>query len=163
LHSFSLANRILKAQDAAAYLHHRRELRLQSFQGATMSTLRYEPWALLNRLQRESAWTPAVDVHEEPERYTVRADLPGVEAKDIHVTADDGLLTIRGERHIEKREEHKGFERLERAEGAFLRRFTLPEKVRTEEIKARHNNGVLEIVIPKQPLPEVRRVEVQVN
>jgi HSP20 family protein len=128
-----------------------------------MTTLRYEPWTLLNRLQSDIAWTPAVDVHEEPEHFTVRADLPGVDAKDIHVTADNGLLIIRGERHIEKREDHKGYERLERAEGAFLRRFTLPEKVRTEEIKARHNNGVLEIVIPKQPLPAVRRVEVQVN
>lgn len=128
-----------------------------------MTTLRYEPWTLLNRLQSDIAWTPAVDVHEEPEQFTVRADLPGVDAKDIHVTADNGLLTIRGERRIEKREDHKGYERLERAEGSFMRRFTLPEKVRTEEIKARHNNGVLEIVIPKQPLPAVHRVEVQVN
>jgi HSP20 family protein len=128
-----------------------------------MTTLLYEPWKLLNRLPNDVAWTPAVDVHEEPERYTVRADLPGVDAKDIHVTADNGLLTIRGERHIEKRAEQKGFERLERVEGAFLRRFTLPEKVRAEEIKARHTNGVLEIEIPKQPQPAVRRVEVQVN
>lgn len=128
-----------------------------------MTTLVYEPWTLLNRLHSDSAWTPAVDVHEESERYTVRADLPGVDAKDIHVTADNGLLTIRGERRIEKREDQKGFERLERVDGAFLRRFTLPAKVRTEEIKARHNNGVLEIEIPKLPVPEVRRVEVQVN
>ena len=128
-----------------------------------MTTLLYEPWTLLNRLPSDIAWTPAVDVHEEPERYTVRADLPGVEPKDIHVTADNGLLTIRGERRIEKRTEQKGFERLERVGGAFLRRFTLPEQVRADEIKARHNNGVLEIEIPKQPLPAVRRVEVQVN
>jgi len=134
-----------------------------------MSTLHYQPWTLINRLQREivaaetTAWAPAVDVHEEPEHYTVRADLPGVEAKDIHVTADDGLLTIRGERHIEKREGHKGFERLERADGAFLRRFSLPDTVRTDEIKARHTNGVLEVLIPKQPVPAARRVEVQVN
>jgi HSP20 family protein len=128
-----------------------------------MTTLHYEPWTLMNRLQRDFAWTPAVDVHEQPESYTLRADLPGVEAKDIHVTADDGLLTIRGERHIERRDDHQGFERLERADGAFLRRFTLPEKVRADEIKARHTNGVLEVIIPKQPVPEVRRVEVQVN
>jgi HSP20 family protein len=128
-----------------------------------MTTLRFEPWTLLNRQPNDIAWTPAVDVHEEPERYTVRADLPGVDAKDIQVTADNGLLTISGERRIEKREERKGYERIERAEGAFLRRFTLPEKVRADEIKARHNNGVLEIVIPKQPVPAARRVEVQVN
>ena len=53
-------------------------------------------------------------MHEEPDRYTVRADLPGVEAKDIDVTADDGVLTIRGSRRIEKRDNQKGYERLER-------------------------------------------------
>ncbi len=147
-----------------------------------MNIVRYEPWRLMGRLHREidqlfgdalansgtvnadaSAWTPAVDVYEEPERFTVHADLPGVEPKDIHVTADKGVLTIRGTRRIEKRESQKGFERLERIEGEFLRRFTLPENARAEDIKARHTNGVLEIVIPKQPIVEPRRVSVEVN
>jgi HSP20 family protein len=147
-----------------------------------MNIVRYEPWRLMGRLHREidqlfgdalsnsgavstdaSAWTPAVDVHEEPERFTVHADLPGVEAKDIHVTADKGVLTIRGTRRIERRENQKGFERLERIEGEFLRRFTLPENARAEDIKAKHSNGVLEVVIPKQPIVEPRRVSVEVN
>ena len=147
-----------------------------------MNIVRYEPWRLMGRLHREidqlfgdalansatvgetaSAWTPAVDVHEEPDHFTVHADLPGVEAKDIQVTADKGVLTIKGARHIEKRASQKGFERLERIEGEFLRRFTLPENARAEEIKARHSNGVLEVVIPKQPVAEPRRVSVEVN
>jgi HSP20 family protein len=147
-----------------------------------MNTLRYEPWNLMHNLHREIdhafgdafaapaanseravTWTPTVDVHEEPDRFTVHADLPGVDAKNIHVTAENGLLTIRGERQFEKRENRKGFERLERAEGSFLRRFTLPENVRADEIKARHTNGVLEVVIPKQAAPEPRRVNVEVN
>ena len=82
---------------------------------------------------------------------------------DIQVTADKGVLTIRGARRIEKRENHKGFERLERIEGDFLRRFTLPENARADEITARHTNGVLEVVIPKQPVVEPRRVNVEVN
>ena len=147
-----------------------------------MNIVHYEPWRLVGRLHREidqlfgdtvtnsasagksaSTWTPAVDVHEEPEHFTVRADLPGVEPKDIQVTADKGVLTIKGARHIGKREDRKGYERLERIEGEFLRRFTLPENARVEDIKARHNNGVLEIVIPKQPVVEPRRVSVEVN
>ena len=146
-----------------------------------MNIVRYEPWRLVGKLHREldqlfgdsfatagdgnqiAAWTPSVDVHEEPDRYTVRADLPGVEAKDIHVTAEEGVLTIRGSRRIEQRENHKGYERLERVAGDFLRRFSLPENARAEEIKAKHTNGVLEVVIPKVPVVEPRRVNVEVN
>ena len=146
-----------------------------------MNIVRYEPWRLMGRLHREIdqlfgdthatagkanpivAWTPSVDVHEEPDRYTVRADLPGVEAKDIHVTAEEGVLTIRGSRQVEKRENHKGYERLERVAGDFLRRFSLPENAHAEDIKAKHSNGVLEVVIPKTPVVEPRRVNVEVN
>ena len=146
-----------------------------------MNIVRYEPWRLMGRLHREIdqlfgdafatetddskivAWTPSVDVHEEPDRYTVRADLPGVEAKDIDVTAADGVLTIRGSRQIEKRDNQKGYERLERLSGDFLRRFTLPENARADDIKAKHNNGVLEVLIPKTPVVEPRRVSVEVN
>jgi HSP20 family protein len=146
-----------------------------------MNIVRYEPWRLMGRLHREIdqlfgdtlatesdgnkaiAWTPSVDVHEEPDHYTVRADLPGVEPKDIDVTAADGLLTIRGSRRIDKRDNQKGYERLERIAGDFLRRFSLPENARAEDIKAKHSNGVLEVVIPKTPVVEPRRVSVEVN
>jgi len=147
-----------------------------------MNIVHYEPWNLMNRLHREIdsifgdsfatpaadsaravSWIPTVDVREDADRFTVHADLPGVEAKDVQVTADNGTLTIRGERRFEKKDGKKGFERLERVEGSFLRRFTLPDNVRAEEIKARHNNGVLEIVIPKQAVPEPRRINVDVN
>jgi HSP20 family protein len=147
-----------------------------------MNIVRFEPWRLMGHLHREidqlfsdtqanparanetaGSWAPAVDVHEEPERFTVQADLPGVQPSDIQVTADKGVLTIRGARRIEKRDSQKGFERLERIEGDFLRRFTLPENARADQITARHSNGVLEVVIPKQPVVEPRRVNVEVN
>ena len=147
-----------------------------------MNIVRFEPWRLMGHLHREidqlfgdtpaasasaadrsAAWIPAVDVLEEPERFTVHADLPGVLPADIQVTADKGVLTIRGARRIEKRDSQKGYERLERIEGDFLRRFTLPENARAVEITAKHTNGVLEVVIPKQPVVEPRRVNVEVN
>ena len=143
-----------------------------------MTIVRYEPWALLNRFQQqfdravgESAdgadsasvsWIPHVDVREEAERFLVVADVPGVEGKDIEITADKGVLTIRGERRSEKKKASAdGFERVERATGTFLRRFTLPESAEAEAIKARHVNGVLEVSIPKRPQEQPRRISVQ--
>lgn len=131
-----------------------------------MSPVRYEPWTLIDQIfgnPRAVSWAPSVDVREDQDGFTVQADLPGVEPKDIQVTADDGTLTIRGERRLDKKEAVKGFQRLERVEGSFLRRFTLPDNVKAEEIKARHTNGVLEIVIPKQAAAQPRRVNIEVN
>jgi HSP20 family protein len=113
--------------------------------------------------EADASWVPSVDIHELPDRFVVLADLPGVEPKDIDVTADNGVLTLRGRRQFERRETQKGFERLERVSGAFLRRFTLPDNVQSDQIKARHNNGVLEVTIPKVAAPEPRRVSVETH
>ena len=147
-----------------------------------MTLIRFEPWNVLDRLHRQVdqifgdsfsapaaaseasvTWIPGVDVHEESDKFVVRADLPGVEPKDISITTDNGVLTLRGERHIERRENQKGFERLERVEGAFLRRFTLPNNVQQDQIKARHINGVLEVTIPKVAAPEPKRGSVEAH
>jgi len=147
-----------------------------------MTLIRYEPWNVLDRLHRQIdqlfgdsfaspaastessvAWIPSVDIHEEADKFVVRADLPGVESKDISVTAENRVLTVRGERHFERNTSQKGFERLERVGGAFLRRFTLPENVQEDQIKARHLNGVLEVTIPKVAAPEPRRVSVETH
>jgi HSP20 family protein len=145
-----------------------------------MAIVRYEPWTLMNRLHDQLgqifgesfaapaassspnvSWIPSVDVHEENDRFVVHADVPGVDPKDIEVTAQDGVLTIRGERKYEKRANATGFERVERVAGTFLRRFTLPETAQTDAIKAKQTNGVLEVVIPKQPKVQPKRVEVE--
>jgi len=147
-----------------------------------MTLIRYEPWRVIDRLHRQIdqvfgdsfgapaassesavAWVPTVDIHEEADKFIVRADLPGVEPKDISITAENRVLTLRGERHFERSEAARGFERLERVEGAFLRRFTLPNNVQDDQIKARHVNGVLEVTIPKTPTPEPRRVNVETH
>jgi HSP20 family protein len=141
-----------------------------------MTILRYEPWALVSRFHRQLdqalnteadsadaakvSWIPRVDIHEEAERFVVVADVPGVEGKDIEITAEKGVLTVRGERRSEK-SSNDGFARVERASGSFLRRFTLPESADAEAIKATHNNGVLEISIPKRPQEQPRRIEIQ--
>jgi HSP20 family protein len=122
----------------------------------TMTIFRYEPWR-----QTSVAWIPSVDVREEDSRFVVYADLPGVEAKDIEITAEKGVLTLRGERKSETKTEGTGFERVERVAGSFLRRFTLPETANADGISARHVNGVLEVTIPKQEQVQPKRVTVQ--
>jgi len=141
-----------------------------------MTVLRYEPWSLVNRLHRQldeafsgtagaadsdaAWWIPQVDIHEEPERFAVLVDVPGVESKDIEITAEKGVLTIRGERHARTEEDSNGYRRLERRSGKFLRRFTLPESANTDAIAAKHTHGVLEVTIPKQAKLQPRRIEV---
>lgn len=145
-----------------------------------MTLVSYEPWSLVNRLHRQLdqafnntaattdtastqrvSWIPRVDIHEEADRFVVFADVPGVEAKDIDITAEKDVLTIRGERRTENKTSDKnGYERIERTSGSFLRRFTLPESANTESIKAKQTNGVLEISIPKHPQVQPRRISV---
>jgi HSP20 family protein len=145
-----------------------------------MTIVRYEPWAFVSRVQRHLdralgetqgladgadatrvSWIPHVDIREEAERFVVAADVPGVEPKDIEITADKGVLTVKGERSSQKNATADGYERVERASGTFLRRFTLPESADAEAIRATHVNGVLELSIPKRPQEQPRRIAVQ--
>ena len=132
-----------------------------------MTIVRYEPWSLVDRLTRQFetartvAWIPSVDVHEEADRYVVRADLPGVNPDDIEITAEAGVLTLKGERKVSEQASEGSYQRIERVTGNFVRRFTLPEAAQTDAIKATHVNGVLELSIPKQVKPEPRRIKVE--
>ncbi len=145
-----------------------------------MTLISYQPWHVVNRLQRQlgqilsdstaasadsdsPTWIPTVDVLEESDKFVVRADLPGVETKDISITAENRVLTLKGQRAFTRSENQTGYSRLERAEGSFLRRFTLPDTVQDDQITARHINGVLEVTIPKQPTPAPRQVSVETH
>jgi HSP20 family protein len=123
-----------------------------------MTIVHYEPWRLINRFHR---WLPVVDVHKEAERFVVRADLPAVDLKDVGITAEKGVLAIRGQRHAEKRNNTNGHERVERVSGAFLRRFSPPGSAETAAIKAKQSNSVLEISIPKLPQVQPQRISVE--
>src|SRR5690606_41725466 len=109
----------------------------------------------------EVAYIPPVEVFEEKDRYVVKADLPGVDPEQIEVTAEKGILTLRGERKAEKRESGDGYERIERVMGSFTRRFALPENVQADAIKAKFTHGVLEVSIPKQPEVAAKRVLIE--
>lgn len=147
-----------------------------------MNMVRYEPWSLLNQLHSEidqlftpqrrrlgednanvatSDWAPAVDIKEEADRFVIHADIPGVDPKDIDVHMENGILTIKGERQSETKEEREGYKRVERVRGSFYRRFSLPDTANAEAISAKSQHGVLELVIPKQQKLQPRRIQVE--
>jgi HSP20 family protein len=155
--------------------------------GTVMSAVRYEPINVLRRFQDEvnrvfnddfhygraaaggtdrsqvatSTWTPAVDVKEEATRFVIIADVPGVEPGNIEITMDNGVLTIKGERVSESRDEASGYSRVERASGSFYRRFSLPDTADEQAVAATSSHGVLEVSIPKKAAVQPRRIAVQ--
>ena len=148
-----------------------------------MAVMRYEPWGVVSQLQNEinrvfgnlndaesssatSEWIPAVDVREYSDRFQLLLDVPRVESKDVEITLDNGVLTVSGNRTEEKTVGSNGAEqpqqqRIERRLGRFYRRFILPDTADAENVNASGRNGVLEIVIPKQPKAQPRRITVK--
>lgn len=144
-----------------------------------MSLVRYNnPWNLLNTLQRElynpafdndnddasvatANWAPSVDISENDKAFTLLADIPGVDPKDIEISMEKGVLTIKGERSSEKVEEDENYRRVERQSGQFYRRFTLPDSADADKIEAKSEHGVLKIIIPKQEVAVSRKIEVK--
>jgi len=137
-----------------------------------MAITRYEPWGLLNQLQRElergvaegstatAEWAPAVDIKEEANRFVIYADIPGVKPEAIDISMHDGVLTIKGEKSSESKTEKEGYKRVERTYGSFYRRFSLPDTANPDAISASSKNGVLEIVIPKREAVLPKKINV---
>ena len=147
-----------------------------------MNIIQYDPWRKIQQLQREmgtmfdrrldtdddaaimatSDWIPAVDIKEEDKRFLIVADVPGVDPDKIEVHMEHGMLSIKGERHEEHKEEKEGYKRVERIHGSFHRRFNLPDTADAEGITAKSRNGTLEISIPKRKgAAATRRIAVE--
>jgi HSP20 family protein len=147
-----------------------------------MNPTRYEPWRHIHHLRSEldrlfepyrnpasddqssvatCEWIPLVDIKEEKDRYVLRADIPGVDPKDIEIIAENGVLTIRGNRPGETRDTQAGYSRVERPCGTFYRRFSLPDTADLAQISARSANGVLEIGIPKLTHTVSRTIKIE--
>ena len=143
-----------------------------------MNLVRFEPWSISDLLHRDldrfaprrgaagdvdkrrTNWVPAVDIVEQKDRFILHADVPGVDPANIEVQMDDGVLSVSGERQVESRDETDGVRRFERVSGRFDRRFALPETADAEGITAKSSSGILEVVIPKLPEVEARRITV---
>jgi HSP20 family protein len=121
------------------------------------------PFELLEESGTMAAWSPAVDVAEDDNAITIKADLPEVEKKDIHVSVENGTLTIRGERKREKEEKKKNYHRIERSYGSYERSFSLPESVDKDRIGAECKNGVLTLTLPKRPEAKAKAIGIEVK
>ena len=111
----------------------------------------------------EGVWAPRVDIVEKEKEYMFLAELPGMDKKDIKLTIENNVLTMTGERKEEKMEKGAEFSRRERFVGKFERSFALPEDVDLDKVKAKMNNGVLEISIAKRPESLPRGIEINVG
>lgn len=123
----------------------------------------FEPGEMLELSSR--TWAPAVDVFARDNDLVVRAELPGVDPeKDVEITVENGALRIRGERKSEHREERENYFHMETSYGSFERTIPLPEGVNTDEIKAVHKQGILEVVVPgAAQAPAPKKIAVQLE
>jgi HSP20 family protein len=120
----------------------------------------------VNRLFSEPnnrPWVPPVDIQETENELIFKADLPGLEMKDIDVRMENATLTIRGERKFEAKKEDGGWHRMERSYGTFERVFTLPNTVDVGNVKADYKNGTLTITLPKKEIAKPRQIKVEVS
>lgn len=110
-----------------------------------------------------ASWTPAVDVRETKDAWVFELELPGVNPANVEVTADQRVLTIRGEKQAQSAAgEEQRWVSLERVTGSFERAFRLPSGVREDSIEARYEHGLLTVTVPKAEKPEARRISVKV-
>jgi HSP20 family protein len=150
-----------------------------------MSLTKYEPMNLLSRMQSElnhffhrsdadfsslfadnqmlisTEWMPRIDIKEDETVYKVTADIPGVDPKDIKVTMENGMLSIKGERKSEKEETKKNYHRRECVMGSFERSFRMPDTADSNKITAKGKNGVLSIEIGKKEVAKAKTIPIQ--
>jgi len=110
-----------------------------------------------------SGWTPALDVYEDKDTLTVKAELPGMKKEDIDISLHDGCLSISGERKSEEKFEKADVYRAERFVGRFQRALTLPSPVAVDKVKAQYKDGVLTITLPKTEEAKPKQIDVNVN
>ena len=146
-----------------------------------MSIVRYDPFRDLRTLQEEvnrlftgnvtrafdgegiarGSWNPNVDIYENKDQIVLEAELPGMSREDFDLSVENNIITLRGERHFEKKDDTDNYHRVERAYGSFTRSFTLPNTVSGEGAVADYRNGVLRVVLPKKEETKARRIEVK--
>jgi HSP20 family protein len=110
---------------------------------------------------QETLWTPSIESYWKDGKLVFRAELPGVDPKDLDVSISERELVIRGERKKEKDTKEENYVYREFSYGSFERRFVLPEGVKTEELKAKYNSGILEVTIPVPAVTKARKVEIE--
>jgi HSP20 family protein len=145
--------------------------------------VRWNPFQELNRLQRDmnglfenrlygqedettpntADWRPSVDIYEDPERFLLMAELPGIDPSKVDLKVEENRLMLRGERKLENEEKRDYYHRIERSYGTFARTFSLPTTVEGAKISAEYKNGVLRVSIPKKPEVMPKQISVKIT
>lgn len=145
-----------------------------------MTIVRYDPFRDLRTLQEEvnrlfstnltrgfgeesigrGAWNPSVDIFENKDHIVLEAELPGMKRDDFELSVENNVITLRGERQFEKKEDSDNYHRVERSYGSFTRSFTLPQTVSAEGATAEYHQGVLRVTLPKREETKTRRIQI---
>ncbi len=115
------------------------------------------------RLREFGKWFPSVDVSETKNDLVVKAELPGMDPKDIDISLNDGYLTIKGEKKQEKEEKEENYHFIERSYGSFTRSVRLPNEVQRDKISASYKNGILKVTLPKSEEAKKKEVKIKVE
>lgn len=114
-----------------------------------------------NILSENTSFVPVFDISENDTGYSVVAELPGIDEKDLDVTLTDGILTVKGEKRQETEEKGEAYHRIERRYGSFQRSFRMPDGIQGDKIDATYKNGVLKLMIPKSENSEAKKIEIK--
>jgi HSP20 family protein len=145
-----------------------------------MAVNRWDPFRDLNSLQERmnrlfedanrgwradepsatTSWSPAVDIYETESEIIVQAEVPGMERKDIELSLENNVLTLKGERRFEKEGKDENYHRIERSYGSFSRAFSIPAMVDEKKIKADYKEGVLAIILPKKEKARAKQINI---
>lgn len=116
---------------------------------------------MLTEPQTNRPWSPAVDIYETENELVLKADLPEVEPKDVDVRVENQTLSVSGERKFQSEKSEKGFHRIERNYGNFMRSFTVPNTFDTSNVAASFKNGVLTVKLPKKEAAKPRQIKIE--
>ena len=122
-----------------------------------------EDMDLIQYVETAEEWAPSVDVSETKDNFVVKAELPGLDAKDVNVSISGDMLTIKGEKKKEEEEKDEHHHYVERYYGSFQRTFQLPSSVKTDKIDATFDKGVLKVTLPKKPEAKKKEIEIKVK
>jgi HSP20 family protein len=117
----------------------------------------------VRRAEDEGEWLPSLDVAETKNEIVVKAEVPGLDPKDIDISLSDGLLTIKGEKKQEREEKEEDYHLVERSYGTFTRSIGLPKEVQRDKINASYKNGVLKVVLPKSEEAKKKELKIKVE
>ncbi len=108
-------------------------------------------------------WAPAVDIYETDDNLVVKADIPGVDPKDVELRVEDSTLYLKGQRKFEREVKEENYHRVERSYGSFARTFALPSSIDADRVKAEYKDGLLTLTLPKREEAKPKTIKIDVS